>query len=69
MGESSSHRRPRSLKPPLSSDDDEDAAGSGRVIGPEDFVNKPEEEERALAEALARTAAEEAEHLDALRAV
>jgi hypothetical protein len=61
--------------PPSSSFDGE--VDSGRVIGPEDFVKEPTEEERALAEALAKTAveaaaqqtAEEAEHLAALQAV
>jgi hypothetical protein len=57
---SSSHRRPRS---PTSPPADEDNADSGRVIGPEDFVKEPTEEELALAKALANTAAEEAEHL------
>jgi hypothetical protein len=63
--------------PPLASDDVDDNADLGCIIGPEDFVNKPNEEERALAEALAKTAAEaaaqqqaeEAERAAALRAV
>jgi hypothetical protein len=60
---SSSRRRPRSLTPPPCSDDEEDDADSGRVIGPKDFVKEPAEEEQALAEALAKKAAEEAERL------
>jgi hypothetical protein len=48
---------------PLASNDDEDDADSGRVIGPEDFVKEPADEERALA----KTAAEEAERRAARR--
>jgi hypothetical protein len=44
---------------PSSASDDDDA-DSWRVIGPEDFVKEPAEEERALAEALAKMAAETA---------
>jgi hypothetical protein len=70
MGEAfSSRRRPCSLTPPSSSNDDEDDADSGCVIGPEDFVKEPTEEERALAEALAKMAEEEAQSLAALRVV
>jgi hypothetical protein len=69
-GEASSlRRRSRSPTPPPAFDDDEDDADSGRVIGPEDFVKRPAEEELALAEALAKTATEEAERRAALRAV
>jgi hypothetical protein len=55
----------------------DDDADSWRVIGPKDFVKEPAEEERALAEALAKMAveaaaqqtAEEAKGLAALHAV
>jgi hypothetical protein len=47
------HRYPRSPNPPPSSSSS-DEADSGRVIGLEDFVKDPAEEERALAEALAQ---------------
>jgi hypothetical protein len=50
---SSSRRRPRSATQPPASNDDED------------FVKEPAEEELALAEALAKTVAEEAECLAA----
>jgi hypothetical protein len=66
---SSLRRRSRSPTPPSAFNDDEDDADSGRVIGPEDFVKRPAEEELALAEALAKTATEEAERRAALRAV
>jgi hypothetical protein len=62
-------RGPWSLTPPPASAVDEDNADSGRVIGPEDFVKEPAEEEHALAEALAKTTVEEAERRAALRAV
>jgi hypothetical protein len=58
-----------SLTPPPSFDDEEDDTDSGRVIGPEDFIKEPAEEEQVLAEALAKTTAEEAERHAALRAV
>jgi hypothetical protein len=70
MGEAfSSRRRPCSPTPPSASNDDEDDADSGCIIGPEDFVKEPTEEERALAEALAKMAEEEAQSLAALRTV
>jgi hypothetical protein len=75
-GASSSRGRPRSPTPPPSSSSS-DEVDSRRVIDLEDFVNEPAEEECALMEALAKTAAEaaaqqkaeEAERLAALRAV
>jgi hypothetical protein len=57
-GEASSlRRRPQSSTPPPASNDNVD---SGRIIGPEDFIKEPAEEEHALEEALAKTAVEEA---------
>jgi hypothetical protein len=77
-GASFSRHRPRSLMPPLSSSSSSsDEAKSRSVIGPDDFVKDPAEEERALAEALAQTATEPAaqqtakvaERLAALRVI
>jgi hypothetical protein len=39
--------------PPSSSSSSDDKADSRHVIGPDDFINYPAEEERVLAEALA----------------
>jgi hypothetical protein len=80
-GASSSRRRrhPRcpTLHPSSFSSSDDDEADSGRVISPDDFVKDPAEEDHALAEAVAQTAAEasaqhtaeEAGRLAALHAV
>jgi hypothetical protein len=53
-GASSLHCCPRCPTPPPSSSSSDDEADFGRVIGPEDFVKDPAEEERAMAEALPR---------------
>jgi hypothetical protein len=67
-GASSSCHHPRSPMLPPSSSSDDDKADSERVIGPDNFVKDPTEEEHALAEAMAQKA-EEADRLTALRAV
>jgi hypothetical protein len=59
-GASFSRCRPHSPTLPPSSSSFDGAVDSGRVIGSEDFVKEPTEEEHALAEVLAKTTAEAA---------